>query len=159
MCGTVRKRLRHDRTVPFRWQKGFPDIVQQAAMSSVIVKRSVSSYSDTMEALLAAIERRGLRLFARIDHAAAAHDVGLELEEEEVVLFGNPSGGTPLMQSDRSVGIELPLRILVWREGEQTLLGHGDPRDLSDAYALSEHTAVLEQTASLLEQLVVAAAS
>lgn len=133
--------------------------MQQAAMSSMIVKQSVSSYPDTMKALIAAIERHGLRLFARIDHAAGAHDVGLELEEEEVVLFGNPSGGTLLMQSDRSVGIELPLRILVWREGEQTLLGHGDPRDLSEAYALSEHSAVLEQMASLLEQLVVEAAS
>ncbi len=93
-------------------------IVRQEAMSSPIVKRSVSSYADTMRALLAAIERRGLRVFARIDHAAAAHELGMELEEEEVVLFGNPSAGTPLMQSDRSVGIELPLRILVWRKGE-----------------------------------------
>jgi uncharacterized protein (DUF302 family) len=128
-------------------------------MSSMIVKRSVSSYSDTMKALLAAIERRGLRVFARIDHALAARDVGLELEEEEVVLFGNPSGGTPLMQSDRTVGIELPLRILVWREGEHTLLGHCDPRNLSGAYDLAEHTETLEQMASLLEQLVAEAAA
>lgn len=125
----------------------------------MIVKQSVLSYADTVEALLAAIERRGLRLFARIDHAAAAHDAGLELQEEEVVLFGNPSGGTLLMQSDRSVGIELPLRILVWRVGERTLLGYHDPRELSDTYALAEHSAVLEQMASLLEQLVLEAAS
>ncbi|MGA7705001.1 MAG: DUF302 domain-containing protein [Solirubrobacteraceae bacterium] len=123
-------------------------------MSSLIIKRSVSSYADTMRTLLAAIERRGLRVFARIDHAAAAHEVGMVLEEEEVVLFGNPSAGTPLMQSDRSVGIDLPLRILVWREGEQTLLGHGDPRSLSGAYDLAQHTAVLGQMANLLEQLV-----
>ena len=128
-------------------------------MPSMIVKRSISSYSDTMEVLLAAIERRGLRLFARIDHAEAARDVGLEMEQEEVVLFGNPSGGTPLMQSDRRVGIELPLRILVWREGGQTLLGDIDPRELSDAYALSGHTAALEQMEGLLEQLVAEASS
>jgi uncharacterized protein (DUF302 family) len=128
-------------------------------MASMIVKRSVSSYSDTMKALIAAIERRGLMLFARIDHAAAARDVGLELEDEEVVLFGNPSAGTLLMQSDRSMGIELPLRILVWREGEQTLLGHGDPRDLKEAYALSEHEEVLEQMAGVLEELIMEAAS
>ena len=70
-------------------------------MSSLVVKRSVSGYSDTMRSLLAAIERRGLTVFARIDHAAAAREVGLELAEEEVVLFGNPRAGTPLMQSDR----------------------------------------------------------
>ncbi len=123
-------------------------------MSSVILKRSVSSYADTVQALLAAIERRGLTVFARIDHAAAAREAGMDLEEEEVVLFGNPRAGTPLMQSDRRVGIELPLRILVWRTGDQTLLGHSDPRGLSGAYELAGHESVLEQMNGLLEELV-----
>ncbi len=68
-------------------------------MRLVIVKRSRKGYVETVEALVAAIERRGLTLFARIDHTAAAREVGLELADEEVVLFGNPRGGTPLMQS------------------------------------------------------------
>jgi uncharacterized protein (DUF302 family) len=122
-------------------------------MSTMIVKRSVSSYADTMRSLLAAIERRGLTVFARVDHAAAARRVGLELEEEEVVLFGNPRGGTPLMQSDRRIGIELPLRLLVWRDGAAVNLAYRDPRDLSGAYEVAEHQATLEQMATLLEQL------
>ena len=96
-------------------------------MASLVVKRSVSNYSDTARSLLAAIERRGLTVFARIDHAAAAREAGLELDEEEVVLFGNPRAGTPLMLSDRRIGIELPLRILVWREGAEVLLACSDP--------------------------------
>jgi len=127
-------------------------------MSSLIVKPSVSSYADTTRSLLTAIERRGLTLFARIDHAAAARQAGLELEDEVLVLFGNPRGGTPLMQSDRRVGIELPLRILIWRERNQTLLAHGDPRDYSGAYDLVEHRDTLEQMTALLEELVAEAA-
>jgi uncharacterized protein (DUF302 family) len=128
-------------------------------MASLVVKRSISSYSDTTKSLLAAIERRGLTVFARIDHAAAAHEAGLELAEEEVVLFGSPRAGTPLMASDRQIGIELPLRILVWRDGSDVLLAYNDPRDLADEYDVAEHRSTLEQMAKLLERLTSEAAS
>jgi uncharacterized protein (DUF302 family) len=124
----------------------------------VIVKRSRRSYAETVAALIAALERRGLTLFARIDHAAAARDVGLELAEEEVVLFGNPRGGTPLMQEDRRIGIELPMRILVWREAEEVLLAYRDPRELSGAYEIARHQATLEQMEQLLRELAAEAA-
>jgi uncharacterized protein (DUF302 family) len=129
------------------------------SMSSIVVKRSVSSYPDTMRSLLAAIERRGLTVFARIDHSAAAHEAGMDLAEEDVVLFGNPRGGTPLMASDRRIGIELPLRILLWREGADVLIAHRDPRELSDSYDVAEHQTTLEQMAKLLEELAIEAAS
>jgi uncharacterized protein (DUF302 family) len=128
-------------------------------MSTLAVRRSSSSHSDTVEALLAAIERRGLRVFARIDHAAAAREAGLELDEEEVVLFGSPRAGTPLMLSDRKIGIELPLRILVWRDGGDTMLAYSDPRDLSNEYDLAEQDTTLEQMTKLLEELTGEAAS
>jgi uncharacterized protein (DUF302 family) len=124
----------------------------------MISKRSASSYSETMRSLLAAIERRGITVFARIDHAAAAREVGLELADEEVVLFGNPRAGTPLMQSDRRVGIELPLRMLVWQERENVFLGYRDPRELSGTYDVAEHQGALEQMARLLEELAAEAA-
>ncbi|HTA15972.1 MAG TPA: DUF302 domain-containing protein [Solirubrobacteraceae bacterium] len=120
----------------------------------MIVKRSVSGYAETMSSLVEAIERRGLTIFARIDHAGAAREVGLELADEEVVLFGNPRGGTPLMQRDPRIGIELPLRILVWREGEETLVAHHDPRELSSAYDVAQNWQALEQMEGLLEELV-----
>jgi uncharacterized protein (DUF302 family) len=125
----------------------------------VIVTRSASGYAETVRLLIAAIERRGLTVFARIDHAAGAREVGLELAEEEVVVFGSPRSGTPLMQSDPRVGIELPLRMLIWREGDGVLLAYRDPHKLSDAYGVAQHQATLEQMATLLEQLVVEAAS
>jgi uncharacterized protein (DUF302 family) len=125
----------------------------------MIVKRSTLGYLETTMSLVAAIERRGLTVFARIDHAAGAREVGLELADEEVVLFGNARGGTPLMQDDPRVGIELPLRMLVWREGEEVLLGYRDPRELSVTYEVGGHQATLEQMAALLDGLASEAAS
>jgi uncharacterized protein (DUF302 family) len=121
----------------------------------VVVKRSTSSYQETVARLVGAIEGRGLTVFARIDHAAAAREAGLELADEEVVLFGNPRAGTPLMQSDPRVGIELPLRILAWADADGVLLGYRDPHELSDAYELGEDArATLDQMATLLGKIV-----
>ncbi len=128
-------------------------------MQIMIIKRSVSSYSETASSLVEAIERRGLTVFARIDHAAAAHEAGLELADEEVVLFGNPRSGTPLMQSDRRIGIELPLRMLVWRDREDVLLAYRDPLELGSAYEVVMHQPTLEQMATLLDELATEAAS
>ncbi|HEV2027225.1 MAG TPA: DUF302 domain-containing protein [Candidatus Dormibacteraeota bacterium] len=96
----------------------------------MIVQRSAAGNGDTANRLFEAIKRHGLTVFARIDHAAAASDVGLSLAPEEVVVFGNPLAGTALMQEDRRIGLELPLRILLWEQGDGVFLAHGDPRDL-----------------------------
>jgi uncharacterized protein (DUF302 family) len=123
----------------------------------MIVERSAASYADTVERLIDGIESRGLTIFASIDHAAGAREAGMDLAEEEVVLFGSPRAGTPLMQSDRRIGIELPLRMLVWREGESVLVGYRDPRELSAAYDLAAHEATLGQMAALLKELAAVA--
>jgi uncharacterized protein (DUF302 family) len=127
-------------------------------MAVMIVTRSALSYDETARSLVAAIEQRGLTVFARIDHAAGAREVGMQLDDEQVVLFGSPRSGTPLMQDDPRIGIELPLRMLIWREGEQVLLGHNDPRELSSAYEVAAHTQTLEQMATLLAALAAEAA-
>jgi uncharacterized protein (DUF302 family) len=126
---------------------------------AMIVRRSDSDYAATTTSLIDAIERRGLTLFARIDHAGAARDAGLELADEQVVLFGNPRSGTPLMQSDPRIGIELPLRMLIWQEGEEVLVGYRDQRELSGAYDVASHQPTLEQMTSLLDELAAEASS
>jgi uncharacterized protein (DUF302 family) len=127
-------------------------------MSLMIVKRSMLGYVETTSALIEAIERHGLKVFARIDHAGAAREVGLELPDEEVVLFGSPRAGTPLMQSDQQIGIELPLRMLIWREGKDVLLAYHDPRELSSVYNVAQLQSTLEQMATLLNELATEAA-
>jgi uncharacterized protein (DUF302 family) len=124
----------------------------------MVVSRSASDHVTTVERLLAAIEQRGLTVFARFDHAAAAREAGLELGEELVVVFGNPQAGTLLMQSDPRVGIELPLRILVWEGSDGVQLAYDDPRELAGEYDLADRGEILERMAGLLEQLVAEAA-
>ncbi len=125
----------------------------------MIIKASSSAFAATAASLTDAIARRGLTLFAVIDHAAGARAVGLELADEQVLVFGNAQGGTPLMQSDRRVGIELPLRMLIWREGEDVMLAYRDPLELAGAYDLQGHAQTLEQMSKLLGELADEAAA
>lgn len=125
----------------------------------MVTRSSRSGFSATVTALIAAVERRGLTVFAQVDHAAGAAETGLELEDEVVVSFGSPRAGTPLMQADRRVGIELPLRMLIWRDGDQVSLGYLDPRALAETYRLAGHEATLDQMAALLEALAAEASN
>lgn len=122
-------------------------------LGGMIVLTSNASQAETLRRLTRGIERRGITIFAVIDHAGAARDAGLELDDETVVIFGNPRAGTPLMQADARVGIELPLRILLWSRDGGVRVGYRDPRELADGYDLGAHTAALEQMAGLMEQL------
>ena len=98
----------------------------------LMVFASPRAAADTMARLVVAIEAHGMAVMARIDHANAAADVGLALRPTEVVLFGNPKAGTGLMQVSQTIGIDLPLRALVWQsEQGATQLAFVDPRWLA----------------------------
>jgi uncharacterized protein (DUF302 family) len=87
---------------------------------------------ETMDRLAAAVTSRGISIMARIDHAAAAAAVGMELRPTEVLIFGNPQAGTPLMQAVQTIGIDLPLKALVWQdESTSTWLAYNDPQWLA----------------------------
>ena len=89
-----------------------------------------SSYGprETMDRLVTQVEAKGMTVFARIDHAAGAAAVGLELRPTEVLVFGHPKGGTPLMESAQTIGIDLPLKALVWQDASGvTRLSYNDP--------------------------------
>src|SRR5438270_13595181 len=84
---------------------------------------------ETMDRMEAEIGERGMNVFARIDHAAGAAEVGLKLRPTELILFGNALGGTPLMQSVQTVGIDLPLKVLVWQDAEaEPWISYNEPR-------------------------------
>src|SRR6516162_6469787 len=74
--------------------------------------------ASTVERLKALLAQKGIELFAHVDHAAGAKKVGLPLRPTRVLIFGNPLAGTPLMQSRQSIGLDLPLRVLVWEDDE-----------------------------------------
>ena len=92
---------------------------------------------ETMDRLAAAVTTRGISIMARIDHAAAAAEIGMELRPTEVLIFGNPRAGTPLLQAVQTVGIDLPLKALVWQdEGGTTWLTYNDPQWLAQRHGV-----------------------
>ena len=89
---------------------------------------SIHDAKATMDRLEAEVKAKGLTVFARIDHAAGAAEVGLSLRPTDLLIFGNAKGGTPLMQTDQTVGIDLPLKALVWQDASSdTWLSYNDP--------------------------------
>ena len=81
-----------------------------------------------MQKLIGAVTAKGLAILAHIDHAGAAAEAGMELRPTDLLIFGNPKGGTPLMQANQTMGIDLPLKALVWQDQDgKTWLGYNDP--------------------------------
>jgi uncharacterized protein (DUF302 family) len=92
---------------------------------------------DTMNRLEAGVKAKGMAIFARIDHAAGAAEVGMSLRPTELLVFGSPKGGTPLMQSAQTIGIDLPLKVLVWQDASgKTWLSYNDPSWLVERHGL-----------------------
>jgi len=101
--------------------------------------RSSHGPKDTMNRLEAAVKAKGMTVFARIDHAAGAAEVGLSLRPTELLIFGNAKGGTPLMQSIQTIGIDLPLKALVWQDASgSTWLSYNDPSWLAKRHGLGD---------------------
>ena len=107
------------------------------AADGLITLSSSHGPKDTMDRLAAEITARGMTVFARVDHAAGAADAGLSLRPTELLIFGNAKGGTPLMQSDQTIGIDLPLKALVWQDASgRTWLSYNDPGWLAKRHGL-----------------------
>jgi len=118
----------------------------------LIVRASRREPKETMDRLTAAVTARGAAVVARIDHAAAAAAVGLALPPTEVLVFGNPRAGTPLMQAAQTIGVDLPLRALVWRDASgATFVGYNDPHWLARRHgAETGHEATVKAMADFL---------
>jgi uncharacterized protein (DUF302 family) len=106
---------------------------------------------ETMDRLEAEIRAKGLEIFARIDHAAGAAEVGLTLQPTELIIFGNARGGTPLMQSAQTAGIDLPLKALVWQDAEnQTWLSYNEPSWIAQRHGVANAERVVSGMNALL---------
>ena len=111
------------------------------AADGLTTMRSNHGPKDTMNRLEAEAKARGMTIFARIDHTAGAIAAGLSLPPTEVLIFGNAKGGTPLMQSIQTIGIDLPLKALVWQDaGGDTWLSYNEPDWLAKRHGLSSET-------------------
>jgi uncharacterized protein (DUF302 family) len=116
---------------------------------------------ETMSRAEAAVVSRGMTIFARVDHAAGAEAVGLSLRFTDLLVFGNARGGTPLMQVVQTMGIDLPLKIMVWQDADgRTWLSYNDPRWLAKRHGLGQEVdGVIGAMAVVLDAIASAASS
>lgn len=127
------------------------------AADGLVSLKSPHSAQATMDQLITVVKDKGMNVFARVDHAAGAEKVGQSLRPTEVLIFGNPKGGTPLMQCARSAGIDLPMKALVWEDkAGQVWLGYNNPAYLAERHD-AEDCAVVPKLSTALEGISKAA--
>jgi uncharacterized protein (DUF302 family) len=116
--------------------------------------RSAFGPKETMDRLQAEIRAQGMTVFTRIDHAAGAAEVGLTLPPTELIIFGNARGGTPLMQSVQTVGIDLPLKALVWEDAAGTTwLSYNEPGWIVQRHGVANAEQVVSKMAAALSAM------
>lgn len=107
------------------------------AADGLIAVQSRHSVQQTADKLEDVLEEKGMKIFQRISHSDGAESAGLELRPTELVIFGNPKVGTPLMQCSQSVAIDLPQKALIWEDANgQVWLGYNDPEYLQERHGI-----------------------
>ncbi|WP_258583582.1 DUF302 domain-containing protein [Mesorhizobium sp. AR02] len=130
------------------------------AGDGLITVESRFGVTETIDRLAEVVKRAGLLVFARIDHAAGARDVGASLRPTELLIFGNPRGGTPLMQDSQLAGIDLPVKALGWEDEQgQVWLSYDDPHWIAERHGLGEASSeAVAAIAASMEKVIAAAA-
>ncbi len=130
------------------------------ADADLVTLPSTHGVTGTIERLKSLLAQKGIEVFAHIDHAAGATRVGLSLRPTQVLIFGNPRAGTPLMQARQTVGLDLPLRVLVWEDGEgKVWLTYRPVKELARQHHISDRDEAVQALDNGLGTLARAAAA
>ena len=125
-----------------------------SAGEGLVTVKSYYNAKETADRVERLAKERGMTLFDRIDHAEGARTAGMTLRPTEVLIFGNPKGGTPLMLCEQRAGIDLPLKMLVWEDGNGVVrIGYSDPEVLKDRYGITGCDEVLGKMKGFLGKL------
>lgn len=129
-----------------------------ASFAELIEKPSPHSVQDTMDRLQTAVEGAGARVAARVDHAAAAKTVGIDLAPNQVLIFGNPNIGSPIFVENPAAGLDLPIRVAVYQDDAgQTIVAYHSPASLADSFGLSPDMKSFQMMGGALTRLTDAA--
>ncbi|MGZ4166067.1 MAG: ribose 5-phosphate isomerase A [Solirubrobacteraceae bacterium] len=120
---------------------GAPDEAGMAGATGLVTKLTPLSVPEAVTRLTDLLRAKGVKLFDVIDHSGEAEAAGLELRDTKVAIFGNPQAGTPIMQAVPEAALDLPLKVLIWRDGNQTKLTYASPAELAVRYGLSDELA------------------
>jgi uncharacterized protein (DUF302 family) len=126
------------------------------AGGNVVTTPSKYSVSETIDRIERAVTVKGMKIFARIDHGGEAKKVGLEMRPTQLLIFGNPKGGTALMVARPTAAIDLPMKALAWEDKDgKVWLTYNSPELLKDRHGVPEAlTSKLDPIGKLLEQAV-----
>ena len=113
----------------------------QGTDGATVTRPSPWSVADTLERIERVLESKAIKLFAVIDHSGEARAAGLELRETKVVIFGSPVAGTPVMAAAPLAALDLPLKVLIWADGDQTQITYAPPATLAARYDLGAELA------------------
>ena len=129
-----------------------------AAGNGLISVKSLHDVTVTADRLENVLNQKGMTVFIRINHAAGAQKVGKKLRPTELIVFGNPKVGTPLMQCSQSVGIDLPQKALIWQDDQgQVWLSYNDPNYLAQRHGITECAEVIKKVEKALNNFAKAA--
>jgi len=128
----------------------FAVVTGALADNGLIVKKSAHSVAVTLDRLEKIVTEKGATIFARINHGAAAQKAGIALRPTELLIFGNPKGGSPLMVANQQIGIDLPLKVLAWQDEKgQVWIAYNRPDYLAQRHALSKPEAFAKMGGAL----------
>lgn len=128
-----------------------------ASAAGLVVVESAHDMAETERRLVAALDGAGLKVAARVDHMANAKSVGLDLKPTVLLLFGNPKAGTGLIATERTMGIDLPLKALIYEADGKVRFAYNDPAYLARRHGIDAATPVLAQIAAALRTFATAA--
>ena len=113
------------------------------SVDGLVKTESPYPVTETVQRFEKIAKKKGLTIFATVEHATGAAKVDMTLRPTTVVIFGNPKGGTPFMQCAQSIGIDLPLKALVWEDADgQTWMGYNNPAYIAERHNVSDCAAV-----------------
>ena len=119
---------------------------------------SEDAFDTVLKRAKAAIEKRNIRIFAIIDHRKNAEEAGMDMDNATLIIFGSPEAGTKLMQDKLSIAIDLPLRLLISREDDKTMLRYYNPLHMAKEHKLNRNLDVINKVSGLLNAIVMEAA-
>lgn len=122
--------------------------------SHLIVFNSAYSVKESLDRLESVLQEKKVKVFARFNHAQEASEVGLVLEDVEVLVFGDPEVGTFLMQEDIRIAIALPLKVLAWQSASGTKLAYEDPAIVAKFYDIIKHQSIVTKMQAFMDAII-----
>ena len=120
------------------------------ASDAFVQKKSLYSVKQTLDRVEAILHKKGISVFARVDHAAGAEKVGLQMNDTQLLIFGNPKMGTPLMNEQILMGLDLPMKMLAWKDASgQIWLAYTSPQALQQRHGLKNQLIIEKMTKAL----------